>query len=487
MLNFYSWLLLALTLMGCTSQRFEQQEDLIVKVDPQSTPAQSNLKIDPVLQTKAQKIGDFYQLAVSKYQLPNGLRVLVAPSPKIPIAHIHIFYGVGSKHEPLGQSGSSHFLEHMMFKGAKRYGKGVFDDLIEGVGGVSNAYTSFDNTVYHQSVPKQYLKLVLDMEADRMENLLVDAQDFVSEKQVVLEEKKMRYENSPQGQLWLHSLGAIFQGTPYGIPVIGKTSDIINFSREKMLSYFKEYYSPNNAILVVVGDVDPALTMEWINQSFGHVPASQTLNKSKQAFEEQAAYAKNLSTSSQHFVYGQSPLPIFALNFKARPLGSRQAYAGDFISLLLAGNQSSYLEQKYVRHTKPQLTTISSMNYNLAHSGFFTIQGDFFSYDQAKKFGPQLKKDLTYFCDQYLNEEQLQKARNQVLKRFYDQLGSGSSVAEVLGSAEMFTGDFRNYLEEVKTYLSLTLPEVKQECQHLFAQPHHYLVIGEKYKKKMDF
>ena len=150
---------------------------------------------------KEKTLSESIQLDVHEVKLDNGMTALIAPNPKLPIFSLYLFYKVGGKNEVPGITGASHFLEHMMFKGAKKYGKNTIDFIIEGSGGSTNAYTTNDQTVYYENLPSSQLEKMLDIEADRMENLLLDTDDFNKERAVVLEERKMRYENSPRGQL----------------------------------------------------------------------------------------------------------------------------------------------------------------------------------------------------------------------------------------------------------------------------------------------
>ncbi|MEK6626114.1 MAG: pitrilysin family protein, partial [Bdellovibrionota bacterium] len=211
------------------------------------------------------------KLAVHKKILKNGLVVLVHENHLLPIMSYHTFYDVGGRYESRsdGTTGATHFLEHMMFKGAKKYGPGLFDSQLEALGGSSNAYTTFDSTVYHQELPSSGLELIMDMEADRMGYLLLEEQAFEKERAVIFEERKMRYENSPHGKLLLAMMQEVFKGTPYGGSVIGDEVDLKNLSRPQLQDFFKKYYAPNNAIIVIVGDVDHEKIFALVEQKFG--------------------------------------------------------------------------------------------------------------------------------------------------------------------------------------------------------------------------
>ena len=205
---------------------------------------------------KDKTLADSINLDVDELKLDNGMTALIVNNPKLPIFSLYFFYKVGGKNEVAGITGASHFLEHMMFKGGKKFGKNSLDFIIEGSGGSTNAYTTNDQTVYYENLPSTELSLMLDIEADRMENLTLDTDEFNKERAVVLEERKMRYENSPRGQLYQLLMKTFFDGTAYGRPVIGEIPDLKSVTREQIHAYFKRFYAPNNVTLVLVGDVD---------------------------------------------------------------------------------------------------------------------------------------------------------------------------------------------------------------------------------------
>ena len=217
---------------------------------------------------KAQSLSESINLDVHEIKLDNGMTALVYPNHRLPIFSVYLYYKVGGKNERPGITGASHFLEHMMFKGAKKYGQGKIDFMIEGSGGSTNAYTTNDQTVYYENLPTTELESILDIEADRLENLLLDKEAFEKERAVVLEERKMRYENSPRGQLYLGLMKNLYKGTPYGSSVIGEIPDLKSVTREQIHEYFKKFYAPNNLTLVLVGDVDKKKAEEIIREKF---------------------------------------------------------------------------------------------------------------------------------------------------------------------------------------------------------------------------
>jgi len=441
----------------------------------------STTKVDSA--TEGGLVNGVYQIEAKKYILPNGLTVILSQNTKLPVFSIYSFYKVGSKDEPKGMTGASHFLEHMMFKGAKRFGPGQFDKIIEANGGFSNAYTNYDQTVYYEKMPSAALENILDLEADRMQNLLLEPTGFKSEKQVVLEERKMRYENSPSGQRYVTYMNKMMKNTPYEHPVIGTVADVKSVSRDSVFKYFKEYYAPNNAIMVVVGDINYEKTLSAIKKKFGKIPASKFINNRK----EDKKYSIELSKNTVEHYHGKSENPLFVLAFPGVPYGERAGYVGDLLGSILGGSKSSYLNQKYVSTKSPLLNNIVAFNHTIKNAGVFSIQGEISRPIGLSNFKNMLLKDFKTFCANEITERNLQKVKNQYLLDFYRELETNAGVADYLGSVELYKGDFSQYVNELKTYQSITVDEVKSSCKDfLLTNNHYFMTVWKKNKKKFD-
>lgn len=410
----------------------------------------------------------FVNLEVRKEILPNGLRILIVENHHLPIYSYYTFFDVGSRFEKDGQTGSSHFLEHLMFKGAKKYGPGVFDTSIEGNGGSSNAYTTNDLTVYHENMPTSTLDMIIDMEADRMVNLTLDPVTFESERQVVLEERKLRYENSPQGKIYLTMMKKVFKNTPYEGSVIGEESDLVKLSRENVQEYFKRYYSPNNAVVVVVGDINPSKTLSLIREKYGKLPPSQDLKKEKSAFEKPELYIHRATYPQEVNLHGNSPDPIFIFSYKGVQSGTRESFVLDMLSSILADGESSYLNKLYVQNNNPLLSSIAASNYTLKQSGVFFTQGTLLKKTNLNSFKKRYLKDSLNFCEDAITERSLQKTKNQYYVSYYDELDSNGGVAQLIGQREVFYNDYKFYLKELEAYNSITVSELKKSCREIF-------------------
>jgi zinc protease len=193
--------------------------------------------------------------AVSEFKLDNGLQVIVVPDHRAPVVTHYVWYRVGSADEPAGVSGVAHFLEHLMFKSTDKIASGAFSKIIAKLGGQDNAFTNYDVTGYYQRIAKDRLKTVMDMEADRMVNLRLTEREVATEREVILEERRSRTENNPSAILSEQMSAALYQNHPYRIPIIGWMHEMAKLSREDALTFYKRFYAPNNAIVVVAGDV----------------------------------------------------------------------------------------------------------------------------------------------------------------------------------------------------------------------------------------
>jgi len=215
---------------------------------------------------------------VVEFTLGNGLQVLVIPDHRAPVVTQMIWYKVGAADEPPGSSGIAHFLEHLMFKGTDAIPPGQFSKIVAKYGGEDNAFTNHDVTAYFQRVAKDRLPTVMAMEADRMANLRLSKEDVATERDVILEERRSRVDNDPSSILQEQMMAALYTKHPYGIPIIGWAHEVAALDRDDALSFYKRFYAPNNALLVVAGDVEPDEVRKLAEETFGKLPPHGGLN-----------------------------------------------------------------------------------------------------------------------------------------------------------------------------------------------------------------
>lgn len=424
-------------------------------------------------------------IKIKKFTLDNGLVLIVHENKKLPIFSYYTFFNVGGRHEGPGTTGATHFLEHMMFKGAKKYGPGKFDTIIEGQGGSTNAYTNFDSTVYYESLPSPTLEKIVDLEADRMENLLLEPNSFEKERKVILSERKMRYENSPRGQIYLKMMQAVFKNTPYGGSVIGENKDLNSLTRDQVMDFFKKFYKPDNAVIVIAGDVDASEVYGLVKEKFGKLkPSSDEIKK----FIEEKDLPKHYSHKGKYNqwikLHGESPVPIFMMAYKGDPIGTRKSYVMDILSSVLGDGSSSYFTQKYVRSRSQKLSGISASNYTLMKNGVFYISGTLNASTNLKKFRRTLIKDTKNLCEKAINERSVQKTKNMYMVDYYVGFQTNSGIAQGLGLREAFFKDPDYYKKELEIYSSIDAAEVKSVCHEVFDKGEQiFLSVWSKHKK----
>jgi predicted Zn-dependent peptidase len=283
-------------------------------------------------------------------RLANGLRLIVSEDHLAPVVAVCIWYNVGSKHEVPGKTGFAHLFEHVMFQGSGHVGKAEHIALVQAAGGTMNGTTFFDRTNYFETVPSNQLQLALWLEADRMATLLeaLNQENLDNQRDVVKNEKRSSYDNRPYGD-WFHKLhGLVFPPPhPYHHPTIGSMEDLDAASLEDVAAFFRTYYAPNNAVLSIVGDVDPSQARAWVERYFGQIPA----NPSIPALGDMSL-PPILGAESREVVVDRVPLPRHFFGFRAPLLGDPRYDALEVAAQILAGGKGSRLYRRLVREER---------------------------------------------------------------------------------------------------------------------------------------
>lgn len=432
--------------------------------------------------TKKEKtLAESINLDVSELKLENGMTALIVNNPKLPIFSLYFFYKVGGKNEVPGITGASHFLEHMMFKGGKKYGKNSLDFVIEGSGGSTNAYTTNDQTVYYENLPSSQLSIMLDIEADRMENLILDTDEFNKERSVVLEERKMRYENSPRGQLYQMLMKNFFEGTPYSRAVIGEIPDLKSVTREQIYAYFKRFYAPNNVTLVLVGDVNVSEAKKMITEKFGKILPSKTVDGDHASLTDEQ-FSPSIRTSKVIKKKGESPSPIFMMAFPTYKAGHEKGYALDVLSSILGSGKSSSLTNEYVLINRPMATSIYAAHQQFEKAGFFFVGGELVRGIKLDEFRLNLGNRLKKYCDTEITEKNIQKIKNNYLIDLYGNLDTNAGLAQFLGDRQLLMGDWRFYKKELSLYEVVNVDDVKKACLETFSKNSVFVSVWDQHK-----
>ncbi|MBM4286217.1 MAG: insulinase family protein [Deltaproteobacteria bacterium] len=363
---------------------------------------------------------------VQEHRLANGLQVLFLKESRAPLISVQIWYKVGSRNEELGKTGISHLTEHLMFRGTARYGSKVFSRIVQKSGGSDNAFTSRDYTAYYQNGPKTELKRWLEMEADRMQGLNVDQEAFNTEKKVVLEERRMRTEDDPVSFLLEETRAAAFKAHPYQWPIIGWFNDIESITREDFQKYYRTYYQPDNATVVVVGDIDPQETMALIEAAYGAIPAGPpppavTSVEPPQYGERRVA------------VHREAQFPFLVMAYHVPNWENPDAFVLELMVRLLAKGRSSRLYHRLVYKDKLALEVGADYDLDTAHPSLFLFYGQPMPQKTVGQLESALETEIRRLQTELLDDKELQKAKNQVTAAFYMSMDSLFYRGMVLG------------------------------------------------------
>ena len=350
---------------------------------------------------------------VHEFTLDNGLKVLVKEDHRAPVVVAQIWYKVGSHYEHMGITGVSHVLEHMMFKGTRDNGPGEFSRIIAEHGGRENAFTSRDYTAYFQQLEKSRLPVSFDLEADRMVNLTLPEEEFKKEVQVVIEERRTRTEDNPRSLTYEQLNATAFTSNPYHNPIIGWKNDLDNLRVEDLRDWYQRWYVPNNATLVVVGDVHAAKVHELAQTYYGKVAASEKIPAIKPRLEPRQRGTRRVE------VQAPAKLPYLIMGYKVPVLKTAkeewEVYALDMLSGVLSGSQSARFARSLVR--EKQIAADASAGYNM-----YSAQPDLFLFDGTPARGhsvAELEKAFHEQIEQLKNElvsqDELERIKAQVV------------------------------------------------------------------------
>jgi zinc protease len=383
--------------------------------------------------------------AVYEEALENGFRVFIIKDRNAPLAVFEIWYNVGSINEQVGKTGLSHLLEHMMFKGTPRYGNKVFSKVISKAGGIDNAGTSRDYTYYFQKLAPDRLYLSIEMEADRMRNLLMDNGEFLSERDVVMEERRMRYEDDPQNLVYEEVVATAFENNPYRWPVIGWMEDLKNVTRDDLMDYYRTHYVPDNAFIVIAGNVDVQGMMTKIKAEFGPIPKGP--EQGKLNIQEPVQRGEK-----RVYIKKEAELPYVLCAYKAPNVLDEDSYALDVLAGVLSGGKSARIYRSLVDEKRIALSAGAGYSNFNKYPFLFYLEGTPLPGKTAGEVENALYEEVRKIKDQPPSDREVQKAKNQIEADFIMGQDSVYSQAMVLAEFEML-GSWRlkdKYIEGVR-------------------------------------
>jgi zinc protease len=401
-------------------------------------------------------------LAVTEATLDNGLRVLVQDDPRNPIVAVQIFYRVGSRNERPGATGLAHFLEHMMFKGTAAHGRGELARLIEQHGGRDNAFTTQDLTGYYTSIAADQLGLVLRLEADRMRNLLLDATEIEAERQVVMEERRTRSEDDPDGAVYEAMNSLAFRAHPYRWPIIGWMADIARIDQAELRRFYDTYYVPNNAVLVIVGDVRPAAALALVRRHFGGI-ARGVDPPPVTAVEPPATDERRLLMRKEG-----ARLPIVNIAWHVPNHASADAPALELLSTILSSGRSSRLYRRLAYEKRMALGAGGDYSYVSRDPSLFWFYATPLPGQTPEAVEEALLAEIELLKREPVADEELTRARNQIEAHFIWQQDSVFSRASVLGRFEVL-GSWRLLEAYLPRLRAVTPADLQRVARAYFA------------------
>jgi zinc protease len=408
-------------------------------------------------------------LAIQQHELANGLKVLFYEDHSVPVLNLQIIYHVGSKNEPPGRSGFAHLFEHIMFKGSENVDSEEHKVYVESIGGAYNAGTDFDTTTYWETIPSNYLERFLWLEADRMRALNVNQENFVSERDVVKEEKQLRYDTPPFGRLLEYMLSNTYKVHPYKVPAIGKVEDLNAAKLEDVQAFHSRFYVPNNATMIISGDFNPAQAMQWIEKYFGPVPKGQPI--SRDIPQEPAQNGERRAT-----VYdNHTPLPLAMITFHIPKAGDPDNYALEVAGNILSQGESSRIYRDMV-YEKQMALAAGGQSLVLEDPGVFFFYAILQAGHTAEEGEKALLDQVQQLQAQPVSEEELEKAKNQIISGLVFGRETVQQKADAIGYAAVILGDLSMVNQQLPLYQKVTAADVQRVAQKYF-RPDNRTVV----------
>jgi len=402
------------------------------------------------------------------FTLDNGLQVVLLEDHSTPIVNLQLWYHVGSRDERKGHTGFAHLFEHMMFKGSKNVEPEAHPSMISSVGGQSNAYTTEDTTVFWETVPAQYLPLILWLEADRMASLRIDENTFRTEREVVKEERRMRVENQPYGRLQEIIYDQAFTVHPYKHPTIGSMVDLEAASIEDVRNFYRTYYVPNNATIALVGDFDSGEAMALVEKYLGRVPKGKPVPRD---------IPKEPAPTKERLVTLQEPWPLPAV-IVAHPItydGDPDSYPLHIVSKVLSDGQSSRIYRSLVYEKQLAVAAFGQANIIEDPNLFFAVAivQPGHTPEEAEK---ALVAELDRLKSEPISDAELQQAKNQFARDYIIGRESNQGKATQLAHAIVIHNDVKTADGEFDIFQNLTKADIQRVARKYFTPESRLLI-----------
>jgi zinc protease len=397
---------------------------------------------------------------IKSLTLDNGMKVIVWPDHDIPNVAMYIWYRAGGRNEYPGITGISHYFEHMMFNGAKKYGPGEFDRVMEANGGANNAFTANDVTAYQNWFPKSAMEVIFDLEADRISSLAFDPEIVESERGVVYSERRLRTDNSNIGALYEQVQATAFVAHPYQFPVIGWPSDIERWTMEDLQNYFKTYYAPNNATMIVVGDVTPDEVFALAKTYIGPIPRQEDPEPVRTKEPEQKGERRLV-------LEREAQLPIILMAWHIGAAGDPDQEALERLNAILTRGESSRLYRRLVDEEQVAISVNGFADEGF-DPGLTRILVNLTAGTSPDKAESIIDDELAKVVAKGVSAEELTKAKNIFVADFWRDLRTINGKARALGQYEVFHGDYSKLFTAADRYEAVTAEQIQKVAGKVF-------------------
>ena len=410
------------------------------------------------------------KVAFEEYDLDNGMHVILHNDNSAPVVITSVMYHVGAKDEQPDRTGFAHFFEHLLFEGTKNIERGEWFKIVTSNGGTNNANTTEDRTYYYEVFPSNNLELGLWMESERLMHPIINQIGVDTQNEVVKEEKRLRYDNSPYGQLIPQVKKNMFKNHPYRWTTIGAMEHLDAAKLEEFQAFNKKFYIPNNAVLIVAGDIsNPAKTKEWIQKYFGSIPKGTEVKR--QTFVEEPI----TQTINARYEDSNIQKPMVVAAYRTPSMKTRDARILDMISTILSDGKSSRLYKKIVDDKKMALQ-IGAFSYSQEDYGTYILyglpQGDFTATDILK----EIDAEIVTLQTELIPEKELQKLQNKYENNYVNSNASVEGIADNLATYYMLYGDVNLINTEIDIYRSITREEIRDVAKK-YMNPNQRLIL----------
>lgn len=390
-----------------------------------------------------------------EFQLDNGLNVILHQDRSTPIAAVSVLYHVGAKNENPERTGFAHFFEHLLFEGSENIGRGEYMKKIQSIGGTLNAFTSSDQTYYYEVVPSNYLETALYMESERMLHAKIDSVGVETQREVVKEEKRQRYDNQPYGTILLEVLNRAYTVHPYRSAPIGSLDHLTAASLGEFMAFYKTYYVPNNAVLTIAGDIDYDQAEAWVRKYFAEIPkGTGVISRPNVTEPKRTAEVRDV-------IYDNIQLPAVVQAFNMPKMGSEDSYALDMLSTYLAGGKSSLLTKELVDKQQKALA-IQAMPLDLEDGGLFIFFGLTNMGIAIDSLEAAIDEQVAKVKANGITDQDFAKLKAQVENAVVSRNASVAGIAQSLAEAKVYEGDANQVNKELDKYNKVTKEDIKR-------------------------